>query len=534
MAKRVPYVNDAGLFPADLESRLRTSSAEHVKDEIESPGSPIASALSAAIVRKLPEVVYDAKLHGGLKGGGQDDTIAFADFLANVPTPTNTFGDVGVRLHFPAGRYVIGGSYVFNKRFTWSGDGPYQTILNRKPGAVGDFLTFNGSNSIIRDMTIDGNRHNGTTGDNLVLNGAYAAAEALTSTNSGANGITVGKSGSAILYRLDGVLVRDSVDHGVYVVPGSGSTDGQWVNVDVGRSGLNGVKISNGAQNLVNVHAWGSGLSATIAKDGVGILLDSSNNSLANCQGESNWSHGIASWTGTRNKIVGGSAWGNLQNGIYIFDSACGTLSGVAVFNNGVSNVDGSSSDVYAGIRNQGGTQWAITGCLGEDDAAAIPSPTYSAYAPINPYPGRTAVRTTAKHYVETAGTVDANWNSVSGNNWRSERTRNGVAVVTLGSSSVWAGNFLGGQPSPEVTSSATVTAPAWSALVKITGSATITRISPATPGRNLTLKFMASLSVIDGGNLELVGNYSPVAGSTLTLVSDGINWHEVGRSLSA
>jgi hypothetical protein len=49
--------------------------------------------------------------------------------------------------------------------------------------------------------------------------------------------------------------------------------------------------------------------------------------------------------------------------------------------------------------------------------------------------------------------------------------------------------------------------------------------------GRRVTLVFSGSLTVTDGSNLTLAGNFNTAAGSTLTLVCDGTNWREASRS---
>jgi hypothetical protein len=49
--------------------------------------------------------------------------------------------------------------------------------------------------------------------------------------------------------------------------------------------------------------------------------------------------------------------------------------------------------------------------------------------------------------------------------------------------------------------------------------------------GANVTLVFADALTVTDGSNLRLNGNFTTSADDTLTLVCDGTNWYEVARS---
>jgi hypothetical protein len=49
--------------------------------------------------------------------------------------------------------------------------------------------------------------------------------------------------------------------------------------------------------------------------------------------------------------------------------------------------------------------------------------------------------------------------------------------------------------------------------------------------GKTVTLKFTGALTVLDGGNMNLAGNFVTTADDTLTLVSTGTGWVEVARS---
>ncbi len=64
-----------------------------------------------------------------------------------------------------------------------------------------------------------------------------------------------------------------------------------------------------------------------------------------------------------------------------------------------------------------------------------------------------------------------------------------------------------------------------------ISGTTNITSITAAWAGRRATLVFQGALTVMDGSNLKLNGNYTTAADDTITLVCDGTNWYEEGRS---
>jgi hypothetical protein len=78
--------------------------------------------------------------------------------------------------------------------------------------------------------------------------------------------------------------------------------------------------------------------------------------------------------------------------------------------------------------------------------------------------------------------------------------------------------------------STAALTLPA-DDIVTITGTTNITSITAGTRGRRVTLIFAGILTFTDGSNLKLNGNFVTSADDTITLVSDGTNWVEAGRS---
>jgi len=67
-----------------------------------------------------------------------------------------------------------------------------------------------------------------------------------------------------------------------------------------------------------------------------------------------------------------------------------------------------------------------------------------------------------------------------------------------------------------------------------ITGTTGITSITAKPSGTVVWLQFDSSLTVTDGSNLKLNGNFISISESVLTLVSDGTNWHEVSRQPTA
>ncbi len=68
----------------------------------------------------------------------------------------------------------------------------------------------------------------------------------------------------------------------------------------------------------------------------------------------------------------------------------------------------------------------------------------------------------------------------------------------------------------------------------KITGTTTITSITIKSAGTRVALWFTGVLTVTNGSNLKLNGNFVTAADSTLYLVSDGTNWRELSRQPTA
>lgn len=90
--------------------------------------------------------------------------------------------------------------------------------------------------------------------------------------------------------------------------------------------------------------------------------------------------------------------------------------------------------------------------------------------------------------------------------------------------------SLLGGGAA--VASAATLPAPT-GRVFHVTGTTNITSITSTEfeAGATITMIFDGVLTVTDGGNLKLAGNFVTAADSTLSLVYDGANWFETSRS---
>lgn len=83
----------------------------------------------------------------------------------------------------------------------------------------------------------------------------------------------------------------------------------------------------------------------------------------------------------------------------------------------------------------------------------------------------------------------------------------------------------------PSVASATTVTLPSDGRVFNITGTTSITSVTASRAGREVVLKFAGALTFTDGSNLKLAGSMSTSADDTISLICDGTNWYETGRS---
>ncbi|WP_300644692.1 glycosyl hydrolase family 28-related protein [Nocardioides sp.] len=491
------------------------------------------SRQSASFVGK-GSLLYNVKDYGALGDGSTDDTAAINAAIAAMAV-VNVFGDTTGILFFPPGRYVTSGGHTINSRCTVQGTGKDQAILFRKAGATADLLTLAAAKSGVAHLGIDGNVTNAPSGgDLIVLNAGYTTVVDCFLTKSAANGVTIGKAAGALATHLSDLIIRLCKNYGIQTTASSSSTDGMWSNIDVGQCGKSGIRLDEGSQNLTNVHSWGNGIED--ATDGHGFYLNSGSNQLANWQAETNNVHGVyVNGSGSRgNVLTGGKSWGNAACGLSILNAPQGALVGNQFFRNGVTNT-GTNSLSFSGIRNDGGTEWTITGNIVWDDTTAVSAGSYVT-APAIPYPGRAGGALTTSYAYSEAGSADNN--TISGNNFRRQRVLSGAlgpSTGLVGNSNVVSGNDLGSEslPTRSVVTGA-VRAPSNSDTIIVSASQEITSVLGHRPGRVVRIIWTnASPQPIrdNGTTLNLNGDFTPTTNDTLTLVSDGINWYELSRS---
>jgi len=104
----------------------------------------------------------------------------------------------------------------------------------------------------------------------------------------------------------------------------------------------------------------------------------------------------------------------------------------------------------------------------------------------------------------------------------------NSTRVVLKGTSK--ANNIITDE-ARDIASAGTVTLLDHGKYFNITGTTNITSVTASWSGRIVILKFAGILTFTDGSNLKLAGNFVTSADDTITLISDGTNWIETGRS---
>lgn len=84
------------------------------------------------------------------------------------------------------------------------------------------------------------------------------------------------------------------------------------------------------------------------------------------------------------------------------------------------------------------------------------------------------------------------------------------------------------------IASASTIAIPLGQRVASISGTTGITSITATGhSGATVVLVFQGALTVTDGSNLRLAGNFTTTADDTLTLACDGTNWFEVARSVN-
>jgi len=519
-------------------------------DNTSDVNKPVSSAAQTALDAKTAKdtLVYLAVDHGMVADANTATATtngnALRALITAIAATTSTQYDTNVTIVFPAGRMYLAGVFVIpsGKRINLQGGGRYNTILQRPSGESGDFFTINEQSVKISDLSLEGGKYQNVGGpamDLLVLNSAYPMIRNVGLNKATGDSLVLGKSGGAAIGgEFQNIQVREPLGYGINIYAGSGSTDNMWVDLDIAYTGLSGIYIGTGSQNMINPHVWGCG-TLEVTGDNHGFKIVSGGNVFANIQPEKNNGNGVYT-TSDNNEFTGGRIWANGLGAVRGIGSNKNSLVGVGIYRNSVKN-SGSNSISFAAIYLSSSSYWRIVGCGVYDDTAAIAA---SGSAPTAPtgganWPGKPAAIGTSFAYAEDSS---CDFNVVVGNSMRKETTLgSGVPYSIVGNSDRIEANDFGASlalPSatpvetPASSGNYTVRIPMASDIVIVGGNYNLTNIVGHRAGRRVTILFSGTGGLVtDGGTLKLVGNLSPASGVTLTLFSDGTNWYETARS---
>jgi hypothetical protein len=484
------------------------------------------------------ESVYHARKYGIIGGG--DSTKAAANTTAL--NALITLAPSGSWIFFEAGTtYFTNITLPSGKVINLRGAGMGRSVVRRPAGATGDFITVSTNYTCLEDFTIEGGRYQntGTPGmDNLVLNASYVHVARVGINKATGSGLVLGKTAPALVCYFSDLQFRENLAHHIHTVAGSDSTDNMFVNIEGGYSGKSGVKLDTGSQNMLNVHMWASGMEDAVDKHG--FWINSTNNLITAPQAETNLGEGMYV-TSNRNVIVGLRSWGNVKRGLFVTGTG-NNFNGGLIERNNVENTAAAVSDAFAAIVVSAGTRNTFTGISTADTTTAITSkdPTANGSpAATYPYPGKPAAITMSYAVRLESGT---DFNLWTGCRFPDDYTLSGsTAPYSLsngaGNSDVFMGvDFATSAPPTQTVVTGNVRVPAVSDVILVSAGSSITAVLGHRAGRRVTLIFTnagSGGSVTDGAGLNLAGNFSPIAGSTLSLVSDGTTWYETSRSIN-
>lgn len=485
-------------------------------------------------------VTVNVRDHGARGDGSWDDTGAVVRALERAASSGSS-----ATLYFPSGFYRVSAGVMKvadGHSMVIRGDGPDATRIALPVGEQSflPLLTLDSLYAAVQDLQLDGADAGGES-DLLVLNRAYTRVSNCLLSQAPGTALAIGRDGRALAHVVENLVVRDAAAYGIRVhgTAGNattGSTDGLWSNVDVGRSGASGVFLESSSQNMSNVHVWQSGVRTDDASDRNGFRVTSRSHIFAGCQAERNHGDGFRFEDGGGEGCIvnGCRIWENGNTGLIGVDARRLSISGSTFARNGRNNVGDTASKTTrdaAAIRNEGGTDWVITGCLIWDDEQALqpvevpPNST----APKIPERGRSMSQTFA--YVETG---EDGKNVITGGVLRAEDQLSSRAIQTTSPFLRVNGTDLGGDIVPSVASADSIEAPPWADVIRITGTTAITKIRASRPGRSVTLIFASDGAPGLRGSasgLRLRDDFTPGAGGTISLVHASGTWYEQSRT---
>jgi len=461
--------------------------------------------------------------------------------------------------NLPGMQYLIGATVMIPSGTRMVSNGAQIVLANGVNNHV--FRLANGADNVrIMGLRIDGTKGSNTGGHgiatgpctNVAILDCYifnCAANGIFL--NGASSVGFDISGNNVTgCGLAGITANDGVNHFVF------SNNRTWLN------GTHGIGLIGAATNgaIVGNAAWDNGQGIEVADNITGYNVGIDNVVVSGNVTRGGLNNGIH-MGGQRITLVGNIAYGATQYGIVMRpDTGVGDdciMANNVAYNNGVSGfwIEACNSGSVSGnvSRNNVGNGYAIDACNGVaftgnvargNSQDGFRTGTASAYLTFTGNTSRGNVGDGAEFANMTDSVVVGNVfaeNTGFGVNRSGTEARNIISNNKIRSNT--AGQIATTFPvttrindndtntTRQVASAATLTLPPDGEYFYITGSTSITSITPSFAGRRITMEFNASLVVTDGLNLTLAGNFSTAGGHSLTLICDGVKWVECSRS---
>jgi hypothetical protein len=487
-------------------------------------------------------------------GAGTDNTVAFQTAINSLASP----GNGGKSLYVPAGVYKIASQLTVPSGLSIIGDGPWNSILFCPTAFsnTGGLVRLNGTGGPPTSISGLGilAQTGGATGYGLV-----AVANGVFLDSLWVNGFGVGIQLSqtdnfltnfASELNTTNVYITESdvnVSHGTVYGGANGVIVANSTAVSSGRVTLTGIRATSCAQNGYYFgpakHVSVIGCSAYHDNAGLftssGLTVDTSNDVIIN--GFSGML-GSTSTTSTGIKVIASSRVtvnGSQLRGF--IDGLLSNASGDVTFNGCQATANGRSG-MYINAGNRiivSNNILRSNGTAGVSDYGIITlnSDANSTHTIVNNT--CTDVSGGVQDYGIAATVSQAtSYTIIDGNICQNNNTADiYLEGANSGNIKLGASNVTGSIveiTAPSVASAASVTLPRGADLISVSGTTGITSIVAAgNARRTVTLNFAGALTVTDGSNLKLAGNFTTTADDTLTLYCDGTNWIEISRSVN-
>jgi hypothetical protein len=492
----------------------------------------------------------------------KNDVVA-GTALVSIDTALTAALATGKPVFIPKGlgwKYRIGSTVFIPSGARLYSDGALLTLAN---GVNNHMLRFaNGADDAeIRGLKLDGNKANNTGGHGIASGGTGLTNSRVMDCmvfNTGSSGIYFGGS------TLTGIMCKNNY---TYNNATSGITADNLItefafNDNMSwNNGTHGVGIIGTANNgtINNNTCWNNGQGDPNADNITAYTAQHDNLTFSgnNCYGGGNNGLHVG---GSRLTVTGNNIYGASKHGIVVRPNtgvcnAC-TVTGNGSYGNGLSGywfdscvnltVTGNTSqgNVGHGFTTDSCTFAAFAGNIGKDNTqSGYKNETASSFMTFgtnvmtgNAVSGMIFNNVTDSVIMGNNSSLNTGWGiRGGGTEARNMVVNNLVTGNTLGQIEAMnvftriQGNRTG--LTRTIVSNATLTLPVDGEYFFVTGTTNITSITPSWPDRRVTMQFSDPLTVVEGNNLRMAGDFITTFTDTITLISDGANWIETSRS---